>query len=918
MTSVLETPKNKFKYLILTSSGGGGHTNAAEGRKNELKGLGVPEEEIAVIDLMGVYSKATNYKTPWVPTYSLLGFDPFFSGTENTEKWNASQKEGTEEAVRKLEYLVEMQPLAEAMQAGEVYKNLKKFLEDNDIINVFNTQALSTPSICQAVVDYNREKKQNLEINSTVTDLITHRADHFLGSLRHLSPEQSKVLKMEISSAPLCDPEENEQEFYRRYDIPEGLFVAKAPLRKHGDKIERDLSNIKPGKYPSPVKEDYLRDQTQEQRETILIKAGTNEEVSFLKDKIGNDLKKSEASDITISKGPQDKLITITMGSQGSNTVLEYMDEFAKQIRENKESIEKGGSIYLCIAAGKNESNSLYQKAILHASELMESIDPSIREKVKILPLAFQDAKHMSSLLNNSDVLISRSGGMSSMEAEATHGRNPNRRVFVHSEAKLKYPELFPRHSFDATYEALMRGTVKWEGGNAEYLLRKIEASLGSPELIDFGFSSEAPTSSKQIKENSLFHFAYDGKLGRMHVEKIESLIREGSNPNMRFPGGSYLIDYCKDLDTKLLLVKYGANITARCLLDLKQKDKDKLNATHNQYKKEGSPKESIYRKRKKSLEQIRREELGYRYLNPLEPNNFIEKLIIAMDKAGEFIRNKILLADKVHDALDGLRLYLQTDPTEQRNIVKRLKQARNFAINTIFFIAKQPVNMIIKPLAMLSNITKSGLISLGMLISDAQETKSNICNYSTLKETAKKSVKDFGESLVAWGTAALVFSGFGAPVAFTVFGATTSLSLGAAGFGAANATTYGLNSALTNAITASQTPAANAVLTAEGIAEWGIARPLLYFALDPKGMYYDQKTGSEAAPKLNSLGKRVHELHQQSTNLEVSIEVRREAIEEIKKIQGLQMTEKVYAPLVNAITPRLKTGSKQHNGGKQ
>jgi hypothetical protein len=60
---MVDKPK---KYLIITSSGGGGHTNAAEGRKNELLKLGIPEEQISIVDLMGEY--------PRLVTMEPLGF----------------------------------------------------------------------------------------------------------------------------------------------------------------------------------------------------------------------------------------------------------------------------------------------------------------------------------------------------------------------------------------------------------------------------------------------------------------------------------------------------------------------------------------------------------------------------------------------------------------------------------------------------------------------------------------------------------------------------------------------------------------------------------------------------------------------------------------------------------------------------
>jgi hypothetical protein len=901
---MVDKPK---KYLIITSSGGGGHTNAAEGRKNELLKLGIPEEQISIVDLMGEYPKASNYGTPWVPTYSFLGFTPFFAGSANTTKWNESQKEGTEAAVRRLEDLVEMQPLAEAMQAKEVAMNLTEFLKNNDVQNIYNTQALSTPAICQAIVDYNKGRENQLEILTTVTDLITHRAEHFLNSLRHLTPEQKKILKMEIAAAPLCDPGENEKEFYAKYGISEGLLIPKVPLEKNGDKINRKTVNTKQSDYPSPVKDEYKNAPSENEKKQIVIKAGNSKELEYLTKQLGSSTIKiskasGESSDTIIEKKPNDKLITITMGSQGSNSVIEYMDEFARQIKANKDNIIAGGNINLCIAAGKNEPNSLYERVALHAEEIMQKIDPSIRDKIKILPLAFQDAKHMSSLLNNSDVLVSRSGGMSSMEAEATHGRNPNRKVFVHSEAKLKFPDNFPRHSYDATYEALMKGTVKWEGGNAEYLLRKIKASLGSPEVIDFGLSN---TLAVKEEVNSLFHLAYEDGLKDKNIKTIEKLIREGSNPNLRFAGGTYIIDHCKDLDTKLLLIKYGAGLTPGSLAGLNKNDEKKLQVAQSNFKAKGTPKEPINYTINPGSESFDRELKGHKYLHPFEPSNIIEQVIVGMDNIGSFIKTKILRADSIHDGLDGVRLYLKTDPTAVRSPIQRLKQLRNFAFDSVVFLAKQPVNMVIKPISMLSNITKAGLVALGMLVSEAKEESSNICNYNQLKETALKAASDLGSSMVAWGTAALVVSGFGAPIALAAFGSTATVSLGAANLGAANAAAAGLNLALSQAIIASNAPAANAVLTAEGIAEWGIVRPLTYLALNPKKLFY-QNTQEEKT-ELNVLGKRVQDLHNKAANTKISIEVRRQARAEIEKIQQLQVTENLLAPVINTIMPSLK-----------
>ena len=153
----------------------------------------------------------------------------------------------------------------------------------------------------------------------------------------------------------------------------------------------------------------------------------------------------------SIDKGPNDKLVTITMGSQGSATVLSYVDKFIDDAVANP---PKDGNVYLCVAAGKNEGDkSLYAQVIKRIEERKEELEKAgkkIPDSVTILPLAFQDGKHMASLLQNSDVLITRSGGMSSIEAKYTQAKNPNRRVYVHSEERIDTPSTFPSHNYDA------------------------------------------------------------------------------------------------------------------------------------------------------------------------------------------------------------------------------------------------------------------------------------------------------------------------------------------------------------------------------------------------------------------------------------------------------------------------------------
>lgn len=591
---------------ILTSSGGGGHIAAAKARKQELEkkyeGKLYDENKnptgikIEIIDLMGEYAEAKNHNDPWIPTWRIAGIGTVFSGKENTKKWNDAQKKGGIDSVRTLESLVDKQWIAERIQAGKVYKKLKEYLNNNDVQEIYNTQALSTPSICQAIAEHNEKEEKNLKLVATVTEFLTHKAVHFLNPLSKIKPAHRKVLKVEVTEPPLCSPGETPKEFLKSHGVENIDFVY--------------LSEK--GKEP-PVRKEF-KEFKKEDKDEIIIKAKkdvvgvpTNElpEHSYIKKQLGEAGEEKSDNEFSVTKGPNDKLATITMGSQGSSTVLEYIDQFVEQAKNYKGN----GNLYLAILAGKNEGDkSLYAQARAHIQSLQNQ--GKIPKNTKILPLAFQDGKHMASLLYNSDVLVTRSGGMSSIEAKYT-GRediNPNRQVYVHSE-EVTSPDTFPKHNYDAVYEGLISGTVKWEGGNAEYLMKNIKASLGSPTTIDFGLSEK---SQNKKKLQSLFSLAYEDCLKKEHISDIKKLIYQGSNPNLLLPGNPPLsvLAYCKDYDTAKSLVDHGAKITkevAKKLLangNIGEQDLKKLKQAEKNFKSQFKKQEDLLHKELKNAQQ--------------------------------------------------------------------------------------------------------------------------------------------------------------------------------------------------------------------------------------------------------------------------------------------------------------------------
>lgn len=598
------------KHLILTSSGGGGHTAAAESIKAELIAKGIQQDQIEIVDLMGLYEKGANQGDPWIPTISIPGVGEVFSGKENTKTWNDLQAKGGEHAPQKLESLTDKQWMAEKIQNETVHKRLKKYLADNNVQGVYNTQALSAAPICQAVREYNDEqafqKKDRVKITGVVTEFLTDYATHFTNSLRSIDPRDRQDLVMRSITPPLRDPGESREAYTKRHGL---------------QGIEFQYASEKAA--PSPVNPLYSEGRYSETG-TLVIKASAStstqgeklvrDEQSFVKEQlkeVGDGLAevhgKAGHFSVKIDK-EKDVVNFLTLGSQGSEAMFDYIDKFLEQSIDNTHD----GQVLLFITTSKNESTKdqqcMYHKALDHLNKRIKEYEErgtKIPQNAKVVPLAFQDQENMASLMQNASNLIVRTGGMTAMQSKESR-KNDKRQVTVHCEVTVPSIESFPVDNPDARREMFQKGLVKWEKGNADKLILEANGSLGGPQTINFGFGGAAAQAPA-----SLFKAAYDtyieveeggrpvtrpltpqerqGKI-TLHAEsseQIKKLIYEGSNPNLQFPAGSYLIDHCADFDTMKLLVEHGAKLTeqAKTKEFLKEGELEQLQEAEKQFK---------------------------------------------------------------------------------------------------------------------------------------------------------------------------------------------------------------------------------------------------------------------------------------------------------------------------------------------
>ncbi len=559
-----------MRYLILTSSGGGAHLVYAGAQKNSLLKKNISEQDIYIVDIMGVNKKIANNSEPWVPSYEILYYQ-IFSGSENVNKWDSFQKEGGMSGVAKLESLIDKQYFAEKIQASSIYSNLMKlFKQYPDIEEIIDTQALSTDTICHAVSAEN-ERRKNLnsqapliKVRKIISEFLTEKTVHYLDSLSRITVEQAKFLTVEVVNKPLINADESEEHFKKRKKIYHINFKIVPPY------VRPLFLDSKSYKDPEIL---YLRTEADDSFVSSIKEPLT--EQAYVENLLESEAHQ-ENRHFKITKQANDKFAMIVLGSQSSSSILRYVDQYIEQVIRSK--LDDKGRQMLFIAAGKNDGSTetVYAKLREHLDRKREELNMagiSWPKTAKIIPLSFQDEKAMASMFQNVDQLIIRTGGATSIEAEVTQELNPKRRVYIHSEASVDMPELFPKEHFDACYDSLLKGTIRWEGGNGQYLMQDIDACLTSPETILFDLEGQ---SKKLTFKESLVELTYKNKLNRKHMNEIKQCLAYGSNPNMSSFAGLPILAHVQDIYTARLFIQCGGYLTPKVLNCFKSKFSEK------------------------------------------------------------------------------------------------------------------------------------------------------------------------------------------------------------------------------------------------------------------------------------------------------------------------------------------------------
>jgi hypothetical protein len=465
---VKEKPTIETKFY-LHSSGGGGHTAAMKAKVQE--------------DLDSAKDQGRDLKNFKPLTIDLLVDWLGLVGELSVKAWNDAQKRGD---VQKQEELVAQQPLGNLVFGTFVYNKLYKLLIDNpQLKEVVSTQAMCTPSLCQAILDINKATGRNIKLKLVMTDLPTEKAVHFWNGLKDLTSEQRSILTLETISPDVSNVQYSKQTHGMASQRLQTVDFEKVAIKSFFDK------HCGPG-LKVEIVEPPLRKE---------FKAGnhrTRDEInaSGLNFSFKNDLEREvfEAANGHIEKGKgvatvsineNDTVASLMLGSQGGIAILDYIQEYAKHYSPNA----KGGNTLFFVYCGAGQSG-MPSELFIKAKQLIDEMkrEGRLPEGLIVVPLGMQDATAIAENYARNDLTIMRSGGLASFEALECAKENKQNQFLIHSEG----------HSEDVN--ALRKAIPVWEGGNAEYLESKIGAQIVNADR--FGKFLEGKLSAPAAKGN--------------------------------------------------------------------------------------------------------------------------------------------------------------------------------------------------------------------------------------------------------------------------------------------------------------------------------------------------------------------------------------------------------------------------------
>ncbi len=369
---------------MITSSGGGGHLQAANAKSIELK---------------------RNYPLATIYSRDILR-DWFINviGAFAAQLWNTAQASGNVNAQRRV---YKWNSLAEKILWLPIFLSALFTFIHYDIHKVVDTQTIGTSAVIYAMRIYQKICGRRLILEKLLSDLPTEKTIHFFNPIKKLSKKNKQFIKV-ICAKPLLSNNQSERDFWQK-------------------QCRLDLKNIEYQTFPIRPGFHKYKYQKFHQKKINLHLSTRSLLENFL---IAETMKKGsihaifEKNAIHLSIQQEEYVVTLMLGSQpNSVAILKYIQSFVTFARQSK---HKYLLFIFC-----NHQHILLTK--MH--KLIQSIK-HYPTNLSIIPMGAQEDSIIAPLYSRSNATITRSGGLTSMELLIA-GKG---RVWIHSEDIEKTP----------------------------------------------------------------------------------------------------------------------------------------------------------------------------------------------------------------------------------------------------------------------------------------------------------------------------------------------------------------------------------------------------------------------------------------------------------------------------------------------
>jgi hypothetical protein len=398
---------------------GGGHRTAKEGLKEQ------KIKEYHEID-----KSLTSHLDVDITGNSVLSSIkiPFLGGLGDlaVNAWDNAQKRGD------IGYLLRHASLgwiAEFICYPIVYFRVKWLLQDLKVEPEFliSTQAFCISAIVSAMRAVNHERKWNMHMHVHLTDLPSKKAVHFFPSMRKVAdyPALRELVTLH-AAPPITKNGQTEAEFWEKYCGKIKVITGdKFPLQK------------------AFIDTAGLKEELEKPESSVKIKLNNPEESAFIQQGLSETCEARSAfreKEVELKIKKDDKLAFLMLGSVPTEeSVKEWLDNIVLE----SEHADRYRQHYFFMYCGKPSSD-------IEKNELL----PQVNEKIKqlkaanklpmnfsIIPFSYQSDDVIAFMMARSDLCVTRSGGLTSMQLlaidRADLPKRENKKVLIHSEAQL-------------------------------------------------------------------------------------------------------------------------------------------------------------------------------------------------------------------------------------------------------------------------------------------------------------------------------------------------------------------------------------------------------------------------------------------------------------------------------------------------